>query len=625
MDIFEITGYKTGIDRAGVNFLDPADAFEVIRNGYIYRQVLQSRQGFVQFGDRLSDGSRVMGIFEHINSNDGTTQTLVCSQEFLYRYNDATNVFDQIPMAGAAPVGGFGITDNSDYVSGVTYPFSSGAQRFVFTSRGMTDVFMYDGTSVLSYTTVADNPDYVAPTSGALTNALHVLVFGARINFFYPTIGGQEFPQNILYSGINDASGTGDQFNVPTSGILRPSTYEIIRGASILGSFVVVNFNRSNWTIETTSDPFVPFIIRKVPSVIGTDASFSFASWYDKVVSLGRTGIISTDGREQLRIDNKIPYFTQDEISATDFGLTYGGFERNNSQFMFAYRSGDAAIADTQNKVLIYNYEEKTWAIYDQRFSCFGQSTLGQNLTWNDIYELNNPSWARWDTTEEIWNRIGLGSSVQKTLAGDDNGFIYELNVDYDDYVTAITGIATGLTTTISIDATPFEVNDKISIRDCLGMLEINDNVRQDNEEDWPIVLSKTLTSITIDVDSTGFTPWTSGGIVSKVIDFYAEMTPFNPYRAQGRKCYVSHVEFLLDTNDGHLYVDVYDDEEESPFITDVLIEPTDLQKAREWITMTVNQEANFLTFVLKQENAATQVKMTSMRIHCSMGGLTSS
>jgi hypothetical protein len=624
MDIYEITGYKTGVSREGVNFLDPADAFETILNGYIYRQVLQSRKGFVQFGNRLSDGTRVMGIFEHILP-DSTRQTLVCSKNFLYRYNTVTNVFDQIPMAGAAPVLGFGITDSQDYVSGTTYPFANGNQRFVFTGRGMSDVYFYDGTNVKSYTTLADNPNYVQPPQGALTRALHVIWFGERINFFAPFIGGQNYPQGILYSGIRDASGNGDKFNIPGSGLLEADTYELLKGASILGTIIAVNFSRSNWTLEKTRDPFNPYFIRKVPSVIGTDAAFSFASWYDQTVSIGKTGIISTDGRESLRIDNKLPYFTQDEINSTDFELTYGGFERNNSQFMFAYRSSDSNIADTQNKVLVNNYEENTWSVYDQRFSCFGQSTLGQNLTWDEIYEANNPSWARWDTTEEVWDRIGIGSEVQKTLAGDDLGFVYELNVDYDDYVVAVTGIVAGVTTTININPAAFQVGDKISIRDVLGMTEINDDVRQDNEQDWPIVLSKTVTSITINVNSTGFSAWTSGGIVSKVISFYAEMSPFNPYRSSGCKCYVSHVEFLLDTDDGHLLVDVYEDEEESPFISNVLIEPTNLQKAREWITMTVNQEANFITFVLKQESASVQVRQTSMRIHCSRGGLTSS
>jgi C4-type Zn-finger protein len=110
------------------------------------------------------------------------------------------------------------------------------------------------------------------------------------------------------------------------------------------------------------------------------------------------------------------------------------------------------------------------------------------------------------------------------------------------------------------------------------------------------------------------------------VISFYAETIPFNPYRSIGRRCFVSYVEFLIDsTNGGYVKVDVYQDEEESPFIKDVLLKPVqDTTKAREWITLSVNNEANFHTFVMKQKSPSVQVRITSIRIHCEPGGLTS-
>jgi hypothetical protein len=391
--------------------------------------------------------------------------------------------------------------------------------------------------------------------------------------------------------------------------------------------------NRSTWIIEKVNDPFDPYFIRKIPSILGTDAPFSPVSWYDQLISLGRTGVISTDSRESLRIDNKIPYLTLNEIDPSTFDLTYGGFDRINGQFLFSFRSiyANESLPDIQDKILVNNYEEKTWAFYNMRFSCLGQSTLGTAYTWNDIYEVNKDTWVSWNTTEEVWNKVGLGTEEQKTLAGDDYGFVYEMNADYNDYATAITSIVKGTTTTININAAAFEVGDSISILSVEGMTEINDPIRKVNQNEenfWPIVLSKTLTSITIDIDSSGFSNWTSGGIVSKVIEFEALMNPFNPYRSQGKKVYVSHVEFLLDTRDGgSLYVSVYQDEEETAFIEDVLVrvQPTNTRKAREWITMTVNQEANFITLFLQQSSSTEQLRITSIRIHCSQGGLTSS
>jgi hypothetical protein len=141
------------------------------------------------------------------------------------------------------------------------------------------------------------------------------------------------------------------------------------------------------------------------------------------------------------------------------------------------------------------------------------------------------------------------------------------------------------------------------------------------------VVLSATPTSIEINLDSTLLTAYSSGGSIAKPINFYAETIPFNPYRSQGRRCYVSHLEFLIECNGGGLLVDVYADEDDSPFIKNVLCQPsltTVSAKKSSWVNMTVDQEANFLTFVMKQSSPESQIRLTSMRIHCQPGGYTS-
>lgn len=615
MDIFEIAGYSSAVARDGVNFLEPSDAFQTILNGYIYRQELLSRFGFFQFSNsQLLDATRVLGIFEHTKP-DNTIVCLVITKNFLYIYNDITNHFDQIPMAGSAPIGGFAIPSQDDYVSGTTYPFPDGSERFVFTGKGMSDVYMYNGTNVQSFT--LDNPNYAPPPMGAINKAQYVTWFGERLNFFVPFINGAPQRQMVLYSGIRTTSGNGDKFNVPGSGNLSADTYEYITGATIAGDYMLINFNQSSWTLEKTRDAFNPYFFRQIPGVLGTDAMFSAATWNNNTKSIGKPGIITSDGRQNLRTDDKIPYFTRDEIDQIEFNQTYGGFDRINAQFLFAYRDTTSNLtAITQDKVLVNNYEESTWAINDQRFSVFGQTDSGQNLAMNDIYEANNPSWLRMDTTEDIWNKVGIGEATQKTLAGDDNGFVYEINIGYQDYYTPITGITNDPQAIISLADSAYEIGDVVTISNVVGMTEIN--YLQLN------VLDASLNSITVDFDASGASVYTSEGSVSKFINFYAETIPFNPYRDQGRKVILSHVEFLLNTNAGNLTVEVYEDEEESPFKT-VFMQPTSTLKAREWMEMVVNQEANFITFALSQSSISAQVIITSMRIHCSMGGLTTS
>lgn len=627
MDIFEVTGYPTGMDRSGVNFLDPADAFELLKNGFVYRQVLQSRLGFSRFGNRLSDGSRVMGIFENVLP-DSTKELLVFSKDFLYVYNTGTNQFDQVAFTSAIAIAGFGITGDSDYISGTTYLTKNGTKRFVFTSKGMNTnagngaIYFYESVvgGVKLFTNAVDNPDFQQPAAsiGNILRATMLAWFGERLNLFVPQTTVATYNQGVLYSGIRDSSGNGDKFNVAGAGLLQCDTYELMKGAVINGDFMVMNFQRSNWTLEKTRDAFNPYFSRKIPSVLGTDAGFSAVSWAYEVKSAGKTGLITTDGRQSLRFDNKIPYFTADDFDQELFELTYGGFDRINAQFLFAYRSNLSNLSsDTQDKVLVYNYEENTFAINDQRFSVFGQTDLGQNLTWNQIDETQNPAWARWDQTEEIWNRIGINAQTQKTLAGDDLGFVYQINQDYDDYFVEISAITQAASAVVTVADSAFQIGDRVIFANVEGMTEINGMIGT--------ISAASLTSITVNIDSRNFTAYTTGGTVSKLIAFEAQMTTFNPYRAEGRMVYVSHLEFYINSHGGDVTIDMYADEEEAPFKTVLIESPTDTTKFRVWKEVAVNQEANFLTFVLRNESAGVQTVITSLRIHASKGPFTTS
>lgn len=647
MDVYEITGLQTGVSQAGVNYLQPADSFQNIVNGFIYRQVLQSRQGVGFFAPRLADETRVFGIFEHILP-DSSKESLVIDQNFLYRYNTSTGVYDQIAFGGSmAAYAGFAITAKDFYVSGTSYPaaqfltggganpkFTAGNQgaRFIIVGEGISPnaagsaIFFYNGTDVQDFTSVVDNPNYVAPPQGQLTTASYVTWFNERLNLVRPLIAGIEYLQGFLFSGIRTSNGNGDNFNVAGSGLFQADTYLTITGCTLLGQLMVLNFNQMAYTLEKTRDAFNPYFGRAVPGVLGTHAKFSAVSWNDSVQSMGTTGVLAANGRSNLRVDNKIPYFTEDQIDAVAFNLTYGGFDRRNNQFLWAYKIAESDSA-TQNSVLVKNYEENTWSVYDQRFSVFGQTDLGLDLTWDEIDETSgNESWAQWDTTEEIWDRIGLGKAEQKTLAGDDLGFIYELNRDYDDYTTDISAITSGATTTITVSEVGILAGDIVSISGVEGMVEINNFDIATNEQTKELynVISATPTSIEVDVDSTLFTAYTLGGQIAKVISFSAETIPFNPYRSDGRRCYIGLVEFCLETNGGNMIVDVYADEQESPFIQNVLIKPTTTNQASEWISMGVNQEANFLTFKMKQVSPSVQLRLTSTRIHCEPGGMTS-
>lgn len=635
MEIYEITGFQTGKDHAGVNFLDPKDAFEEVLNGYVHRQELKSRLGFSQFSNRLgdpttaipapnADGTRVMGIFENIQS-DGTSELLICSLKYLYRYNVVNNELDQIPMAGSVAGTDFNISDNDQYVSGTTYLTKLGAQRFIFTSVGMSNVYSYDGTDVRSFTNAIDNPDFQQPAAsiGNLISATHVIWFGERLNLFNPHTTVTTYLQGVLYSGIRDSSGNGDKFNVPGSGLAQADTYEELMGAKILGDVIIMSFRRSSWVMEKTRDAFNPYLFRKIPSVLGTDAAFSPVIWNYEHKSVGKTGFISTEGRQSVKFDTKVPYFTSDDIDADLFSLTYGGFDRTTNQFLFSYRSGSSNMATkTQDAVIAYNYEESSWSDYDMRFSVFGQAIVGRTLAWDDIYEVNNPAWIQWDNTEEIWDKIGIEAGVQKTLAGDNRGYVYQLNQDYDDHLMAITNITTAANAIITTGPYQFEVGDTVFIENVVGMLNASGVSGVNGKTGTILSIDATGTLLTTNIKTSDFTAYISDGTISIPIEFEVLTSLFNPFRSEGRKVFVSHIEFLIEKDSGILSVDILQDESQTPIKPAVLLIPNPSLTKKQWITASVNQELNFMSVKISQESATNQTIIYSIRVHCDRGSM---
>lgn len=639
MEVYEISGFRTGKDDAGVNFLDPADAFEVLEDGYIYRQVLQSRLGISQFGNRLTsaapfvDNSRVIGIFNDIfPTNHGISKRLlVFTQHYMYSYS--AGAFTRIPGGGVGtqpPANiDFGITSQSAYISGVSYLTGAGARRFVFCCDsfgvGAQGIYFYNGTDI-RYFNVADannNINYAPPGGGTFTAAKQVFSFNGRINFLVPTINAIVHYQKVLYSGIQDASGKGDKFNVTGSGEIGSAMPDHLRGGTILGDKLILNYQQSTHVLDRTGDANNPYFIRKVPGVLGTDAGFSPVSWGMTAKSIGKNGMIETDNRQSLRFDDKVPRFTEEDISQANFEMIYGGYDRDIGQFVFTYPSaGSSFAATTQDKVLVHNYEERTWAINNQRLTVFGETEEGVDIAMNQINETQNSSWLRMNTTEELWGTIGLGNHVYKTLAGDNYGYVYQLNQDCDDYYSTITGITNAAQAVVTCGAAAFIVGDTVTIEDVTTMTRINGEAQV-------VAVNAALNQITINIDSsdvTQFIPYAAGGGgISMPITFEAKLAPFNPFREQGRQCYLSHIEFLVSTSSPEIAAVVRINEKYSFLKSTILtVTPTAIStRPREWLSMSVNQEANFFTLELVTSGGSRQAKIFAIRLHCKPGSFT--
>ena len=136
-----------------------------------------------------------------------------------------------------------------------------------------------------------------------------------------------------------------------------------------------------------TGRSIAPFQIEKVNSELGTEGTFSSVQFDTSLVGIGDKGIVECDSYKSERIDIKIPdfvfYFNPANNGVTrvhgirDFinRLAYWTVPIQND-----YPSEINAIFP--NNRLVYNYENDSWALFNDSLTCLGNYQPQTSRTW---------------------------------------------------------------------------------------------------------------------------------------------------------------------------------------------------------------------------------------------------
>jgi len=213
----------------------------------------------------------------------------------------------------------------------------------------------------------------------------------------------------------DDLFGRGGANDAPTN--------EPIVGAAFIRDILVVYFSRSTWRLRFVNNAQNPFVWERVNVELGSDCTGSTIPFDKGLMAIGNRGIVISDGNDTQRFDEKIP----DEIfqiRATNFG-----FNRIQGIRTFKTRLNFWTIPSVENhvgtfpdKVLVFNYDTKTWAFFDDCFTCFGYfypSSSGE--TWA---ELTQP-WSNY--SELAWNSGVSSDGFEEVVAGNQQGYVFLL------------------------------------------------------------------------------------------------------------------------------------------------------------------------------------------------------
>ncbi len=575
----------------------------------------------------------IMGIHEFVRSS-GVRELVVFDQDFPYTFDASNNDFDKIDFEGAtAPTVFMGGTDNfftfQNWRLNSKGVVPAAADTLVlndmlFFTNNIDVPMVYNGTDIRKIAEMEDsnnkNP-YRAPLEGALVKALHVVSYGERLCWLRPTLGSLEFAQAVLWGPINNQFGLGLDYRGSGSGLLSAVTNSRITGFKFLRDTLIVFFETDIYALELTDDNFQPFRWTKIEDERGSEATHGAVGFLGAVESPGRLGIMSTTGRRTRRSDNKIPNFTRDHIDPDQFSHIFGEEMEEDSQFWWSYPELEDENITTSNKVLIKNFEEESYSVYDIAISVLNKTILGLGKVWDNLPDTFN-------SAQIIWNKWGFDSARYKTIFGDHHGFIFAVGDALSDGRARISpsingptistnAITLGLTTTIETEFHHFRVNDVVTFRDIVGTTELNDIVST-------VITVPDRSSIIVDKDSSSFTAWTSGGEVLKLIDFEAEFVPFNPFRSKGRTCYLGRMDFLVKSGTGEYIIDFFENRENEdwsqPSKTFTFTSDNSVKFDR-WFGIYVDNTADFHRWTIKQKDIGEQCNIKSIRIFYSDGG----
>ena len=396
-----------------------------------------------------------------------------------------------------------------------------------------------------------------AGNPGTITGGLH---YSNRIR--WATIGNPFIPFNNAppLPGFTGATGSWRSDIRGQGGFLDIPTSEDIVSVGFVRDNLVIYCERSTWQLRYTGRTIAPFQIEKVNSEFGGQGPFSSVQFDKSLMTIGDRGIIECDSYQANRIDIKIPDFVFDFQAGTgttpDLNNTpyrvHGirDFINRLAYWTIPYAPSYVGL-NTPDKIfpnqrLVYNYENDSWALFNDSLTTLGNYQPQSSRTW-----LN---------TKLPWIRCNfpwINSSpaeIPSIVGGNQQGFIEYLDTNTTndpslyisnitpnapnvtvitspshnmstDFVIEISGIPLGTPyanlnspqgglITLITQANPAQVTsanhsledgDEIEITGVVGMTQVNDMVFTITVVD--------ANNFTLGVDSTAYTMYTSGGI----------------------------------------------------------------------------------------------------------------
>lgn len=412
-------------------------------------------------------------------------------------------------------------------------------------------------------------------------------------------------PDNESADGLawrDDIPGRGGFIDAPTN--------EAIVSAQYIRDTLIVFFERSTWALRYNGNEALPFIWVRVNVEFGSESQFSTVPFDRGVLTVGQRGIITADGNNVSRIDLQIPYQVFEFLNqSTSTARVHGIRDYYNELVFWTYVDstfGNPAPGTTlyPNKLLVYNYRENSYSIFNDSYTCFGYYQSRRSYLWNTTPFL-------WNEADFFWNSAQGQQLLPDIVAGTNTGYVMILSKNQgNERQIAIENITQAIEAVVTTCGEHnLATGQYVKFQDVQGMTEINGL----NTE---VEILTSTTFRCLDIDSTNFTPYTVGGELSRINNFKIVSKRFNPFANAGQSVALNKMDLFTDyVEAGRIAVNIFMDENSSIAVNEAApgqnqfwqtvfpLDQTvnDLAAEKTWTRMFIHSRGQFVQICLTQ------------------------
>ena len=333
-------------------------------------------------------------------------------------------------------------------------------------------------------------------------------------------------PRAAATSWLDDVPGRGGYIDAPTQ--------EAIISAKRLRDKLIVYFERSTWELLYTGNESAPFRWQQLNDELGCESSFSIIGFDKTVLGVGNVGVHNCNGVNVNRIDEKVPnevFKIHNDNSGPERVYGIRDFYNELVYWTFPDASEDTTFP---TRVLLYNYENGTWGIFNDSFTCFGNYQRESDITWADLGPMYG-TWAAWNTP---WGSPLFQSATPLIISGNQEGFVFVLDNEKSSnsqslYITNMTA-----SSTLTIIDHNLYSGDYILIEEGVGITSLNGNVYR---------VASITDSNNIVIDGTFIGTYSGGAKATRISNLKIVSKQFNPGTPIGQQFSMPYADFLLD------------------------------------------------------------------------------